>query len=90
MSVQQGPSGYDPTLSITEQITLTTARIASLVSKGREGTTAIQSARQQLANLQAQQTNHQAAQAAAKAVLAAHAATNHGTTAAQPPRDVNE
>lgn len=90
MTVRSGPSGtggYDKSLSVTEQITQTQARITSLLSKGREGSVAIQAAREQLANLQKQQTNVQAQVTASKAVLTAHATTNHGMTAAQYPDD---
>ena len=84
MTVQSGSNsvGYDKSNSVAEKITATNARITALVAKGRDGTTAVQSARQQLADLQAQQTNHLAAVAATKAVLAAHAATCKGSTAA--------
>lgn len=74
MTVQSGPGGYDPSLTISEQITQTNLRISSLLSKGREGGAAVEAARAQLARLTAQQTNHAAAQAAAKAVLVAHGA----------------
>lgn len=92
MTVQSGSTGtgYDKSLTIAEQVTQTQARIASLVTKGREGTTAIQAARDQLARLQLQQSSHLAAQAATRAVLTAQAATCKGSTAAQPRQDVPE
>ena len=76
-------------MTISEQIVQTNARIAHLLANGQEGSTAIQAARQQLANLQAHQVSHAEAQAATAAVLESHAAKNP-TTFAVPPRAVAE
>lgn len=92
MTVQNGPNGYDPSLTISEQIVKVQATLTAALANGREGTPGVQALRQRIADLQAQQANHQAAQAAAKAALAAHAATNPKgvTVAAYPHKDVNE
>jgi len=79
MSVQSGRGGYDPSLTITEQLAKLNTLLATYLANGREGTHAIEAVRAQIATLQKQQAAHQAAQTAAIAALAAQSATTTGT-----------
>lgn len=81
MSIQSGRGGYDPTLTITEQLVKLNALLSTHLANGREGSHVIESVRAQIATLQKQQTAHQAAQTAAIAALAAQSATTKGTVA---------
>lgn len=87
MPVQIGPMGYDPSLTVTEQIAKLQATLAVYLANGRDGTSVVQSVRQQIATLQQHQADHVAtqnrviasftAQASHGAMTAARASSDH-------------
>jgi hypothetical protein len=89
MSVQTGnrSTGYDPTATVSEQLSTANALLATHLANGRDGTAQVAAIRQRIVELQNIQANHQATQARVKAELAAQAAKCKGTVAPVAPSD---
>lgn len=51
----QNTKGYDPTLTITEQLAESRKRLAFYLENGRDGTSVVEAVRQQIADLEATQ-----------------------------------